>query len=129
MSDIEKLKGALEEWNAALDAGDLDRLAATADENVIICNEHQATTIGVQALRDKYGPRIEAFNFNSTVDVQETKLFGDFAVMVMRFDVKTTHKQTGATGGGSGRLILGYRRDEGGAWKLALDADNNDDQP
>lgn len=128
MNDIEQLNAALNEWNAALDTGDIDRLVATADDNVIICNEHQPTTIGVQALRDKYAPRIDAYNFKSTVEVHETRLFGDFALMVMSFDVKTTHKQTGEIGGGSGRLILGYRRDENGAWKLALDADNNDVQ-
>lgn len=128
MSDIEKLNRALEEWNAALEHGDIERLLATADENVIICNENQPTMIGMQALRDKYGPRIEAFRFESIVDIQEIRLFGDFAVMVTRFDVKTINKQTSEVSGGSGRLVLGYCRDKTGGWKLALDADNNDGQ-
>ena len=125
MNDIEKLKNALNEWNLALDGGDIDRLVATADPDIVICNERQPTTVGVQLLRDKYAPRIEAFNFKSSVEVHEIKIFGDFAVMVMTFDVKTTHKETGEKGGGSGRLILGYRRDQNGDWKVALDVDNN----
>jgi ketosteroid isomerase-like protein len=76
-------------------------------------------------LRDKYGPRIEAFHFESSVDVHEIKIFGDFAVMVASFDVTTSHKVSGEIGGGSGRLILGFRRDSKGDWKIALDVDNN----
>lgn len=126
MSDIQKLNEALDEWNAALDGGDIDRLVATADPKIIICNERQPTTIGLQALRDKYAPRIAAFNFKSSVEVHETEFFGNFAIMVVTFDVHTTHKESGEQGGGSGRLILGYRKDENGNWKVALDADNND---
>lgn len=126
MSDIEKLNAALNEWNAALDRGDIERLVATAHPDIIICNERQPTTVGLQGLREKYAPRIEAFDFVSSVEVHEIKLFGDFAVMVVTFDVKTTHKQTGEKGGGSGRLILGYHRNQNGEWKVALDVDNND---
>lgn len=126
MTDLQQLYAALDEWNAALDSGDIDRLLATADPNVVICNERQPTTVGLQALRDKYAPRIEAFHFQSSVDVHETEFFGDFAVMVLSFDVKMTHKQSGEQSGGAGRLVLGYRKDAKGQWKIALDADNND---
>jgi ketosteroid isomerase-like protein len=97
-----------------LDGGDIDRLVGTADPEIIICNENQPTTVGVKWLRDKYSPRVKAFNFESNVYVKEIKIFGDFAVMVINFDVKTTHKKSGEKGGGSDRLILGYRRDEHG---------------
>lgn len=125
MNDIDQLHAALDEWNAALDGGDIDRLVATADTNMIICNERSPTTVGSNALRDKYAPLIDAFHFKSTVDVHETQIFGDFGVMVLTFNVKTTHKESGEKGGGSGRLILGYRRDAQGDWKIALDVDNN----
>ena len=125
MSDIEKLKAALDEWNAALDNGDIERLVATCDPEVIICNEHQPTTVGVQALHDKYAPRMEAATFKSDVEINDIKIFGDFAVMITHYDVKTTNKETAEQGGGKGRLVIGYRRDANGDWKMALDVDNN----
>lgn len=125
MNDIEQLHAALDEWNAALDTGDIERLVATADPDIIICNERTPTTVGQKALRDKYAPRIDMFHFKSTVEIHETKVFGDFAIMVLTFDVKTTHKKSGEKGSGSGRLVLGYRRDADGNWKVALDVDNN----
>lgn len=126
MSDIKDLHAAVDEWNAALASGDIERLAATCDPDVIICNENQPTTVGIQALRDKYGPRMEAATFESLVDVLDVKIFGDFAVLITNFNVKVTDKASGQQGGGSGRLVIGYRRDESGAWKMALDVDNND---
>ena len=126
MSDFTDLSAALDEWNAALDAGDIERLVATCHPDVIICNERQPTTVGTQALRDKYGPRIAASTFKSTVEILDTKVFGDFAVLVTNFDVKVTDKATGQRGGGSGRLVIGYQRDENGNWLMALDVDNND---
>lgn len=125
MNDEQKLRAALDEWNDALDSGDIDRLVATADPDIIICNERTPTTTGLLALREKYAPRIAAFHFKSTVDVHETKIFGDFAVMVLTFHVKTRHKVSGEQGGGSGRLVLGYRRGADGDWKIVLDVDNN----
>lgn len=125
MSDIQKLKVAFEKFSSALDAGDIDALAATCDPDVIICNEHQPTTLGVQALRDKYGPRMQAFTFKSTNEITEIKIFGDFAVIVANFDVQMTNKVTDEKGGGKGRVVIGYRRDENGDWKMALDVDNN----
>ena len=126
MNDIAKLKAALNEWNTALDSGDIERLVATCDPDVIVCNEHYPTLIGLQAFRNKYAPRIQTFAFKSDVEIEEIKLFGDFAIMITHFDVKTTNKETGEQGGGAGRLVLGYRRDENGDWKMALDVDNND---
>lgn len=126
MSTIEKLKATVDEWILGLDSGDLERMVATCDPEVITCNEKQPTTIGSQAVLDKYGPRIEAATFKSSLDIQEIKIFGDFAIIVGHFDVEMTDKASGQKGGGEGRLVLGYRLDQNGDWKMALDVDNND---
>ena len=126
MNDIDKLKAALDEWNAALDSGDIDRLVATCDPDVIVCNENTPTTVGVSFIRDKYASRMKQFDFESKVDIKEIQLFGDFAVLVTHFDVKAVHKETKEVGGGKGRLVIGYRKDQHGEWKMALDVDNNE---
>ncbi|ASJ71229.1 YybH family protein [Granulosicoccus antarcticus] len=126
MSDIEALKSALAAWIDALDGGDIDRLVATCDPGVIVCNENQPTSIGVELLREKYASRMDSFAFKSAVEIEEIRLFGDFAIMITHFDVQMTNKDTGQLGGGRGRLIIGYRKNEHGEWKMALDVDNND---
>ncbi|WP_426703100.1 YybH family protein [Rhodanobacter sp. Col0626] len=126
MSTIETLKSTVDEWIFGLDSGDLERMVATCDPEAVTCNEKRPTTIGIQAVRDKYGPRIEAATFKSGFDIQEIKIFGDFAVIVGHFSVEVTDKASGKKGGGEGRLVLGYRLDDNGDWKMALDIDNND---
>lgn len=126
MSDIEAVKHTVKEWLLGLDSGDLERMVATCDPEVVICNERQQTTIGIEAVRDKYAPRIEANTFRSTYDIEHIRVFGDMALMVGHFTVSFTNKESGQKGGSEGRLILSYRRHPDGSWKLLLDVDNND---
>ncbi|WP_086933825.1 YybH family protein [Agarilytica rhodophyticola] len=126
MSDIDEVKNALNDWLTGLDNGEIEKMLATCDPEVIICNEHQPTTVGVQAVRDKYAPRIEAGVFKSTFETQHIKVYGDLAMIVGHYGVDFTNKTTGEKGGGSGRLALVYRKHPDGSWKLLLDIDNND---
>lgn len=101
-------------------------MVATCDPDVVVCNQGQPTTVGLQAVRDKYGPRIEAATFRSGFDIQHIQLWDDFALMIGRFSVEVTNKETGQVSHGQGRLVLSYRRHPDGSWKLLLDVDNND---
>ncbi len=128
MSDLEDVKAALNDWMEGLDSGDLERMVKSCDPEVVVCNEHQATTIGIQAIRDKYGPRIEAGTFRSGYDVEHMKIYGDLAVLIGHFTVEVTDKASGEIRLGEGRLVLSYRRHPDGSWKLLLDIDNNDER-
>lgn len=126
MSDVENVKAALDQWMLGLDSGNLEQMIATCDPDVVLCNEHQPTGHGIQAVRDKYGPRMEAATFKSGYDIQHFKIYGDLALIVGHFDVEVTDKTSGAQKAGEGRLALTYRRHPDGSWKLLLDIDNND---
>ena len=125
MNDIDNVKAVLNDWIEGLDSGDLERMVDTCDPKVVICNEQQPTTVGVQAVRDKYGPRIEANTFKSGFDIEHLKVYGDMALLVGHFSGEFTNKVSGEKGGGEGRLVLTYRRHPDGSWKLLLDVDNN----
>ena len=126
MNDIDDVKAVLDQWLTGLDSGDLEQMAATCDPEVIVCNEHQPTTVGIQAIRDKYAPRIEAATFKSGFDTQHIKVYGDFALIIGRYDVEVTDKASGEKKFAEGRLALNYRRHPDGSWKMLLDMDNND---
>jgi len=126
MNDTDQVMAALNQWLTGLDNGDLASMLATCDPDVIVCNENQPTTVGIQAIREKYAPRIESATFKSGFTTSHIKIYGDFAVVVGHFTVEMTNKETQQKGGGSGRLVLNYRRHNDGSWKMLLDVDNND---
>lgn len=125
INDQEDVKAVLDKWLTSLDAGDLQGMLETCDPECITANERTPTTVGVDHIRDKYAPRIEAATFKSGFEIEHMAIYGDFAIVMGHFLVKMTNRKTGETGGGSGRLVLGYRRHEDGSWKMVLDMDNN----
>lgn len=126
MNDEEQVKAVVQKWLEGLDSGDFDMMIDTCDPEVIVCNENQPTTIGIQAVIDKYAPRIENALFNSSFEVSYIKIYGDIAIVVGHFSVEMTDKLTGNKSEGKGRLILNYRKHPDGSWKMLLDVDNND---
>ena len=128
MSDLDDVKRVLHEWLDGLDSGDLERMVKTCDPEVVICNENRPTTVGIQAVRDKYAPRIAAGTFKSGFDIDHFKVYGDLALIVGRFSVAFKDRATGRKSGGRGRLVLNYRRHPDGSWKMLLDIDNNDER-
>ncbi|CAB9522189.1 expressed unknown protein [Seminavis robusta] len=126
-STKQEIQSAVQAWLQGLDNGNLDEMVKYTDDSVIICNEHTKTTVGVQALKDKYGPLIAAMNFESTCTVQELLVFGDFAFWVGRFTANAKSKVTGESlKKAEGRLVMALRK-VGGTWKVFLDVDNNDE--
>jgi ketosteroid isomerase-like protein len=125
-NDIENVKAVVDKWLASLDSGNIEGMLDTCDAEVVVANERQPTTVGIQAIRDKYAPRIEASTFRSGFNIQHTAVYGDLALVIGHFDVEATNKKTGEKGGGSGRLAITYRRHDDGSWKMILDMDNND---
>ena len=88
-------------------------------------NEDQPVTIGTQAIRDKYNPRIAAAEITSGYDIEQLQFFDDVAVVAGRFYGTMKMRETGDVLKPEGRLVLVYKRDEAGAWKMILDIDNN----
>ncbi|MEM9632125.1 MAG: nuclear transport factor 2 family protein [Pseudomonadota bacterium] len=127
MSGLLDVKHALNEWLEGLDSGDLGRMLATVDPEAVTCNQNQPTVFGVDAVREKYAPRIATSTFKSGFEIEHIKVYDGFAVIVGFFTVEVTDKASGQTGGGQGRLLLVYRKHPDG-WRMIVDIDNNDDK-
>ncbi len=125
MLERQEIQDTINNWNGGLDAGDIDRMVDTCHVKTITVNEGQATTVGVQSIRDKYIPRIEAAEITSGFDIEELEFYGDTAIVVGRFYGTMKMRDTGDIREAEGRLVLVYKRDPSGAWKMILDMDNN----
>ncbi len=125
MTEYEQIEAAINAWNNGLDSGDIEAMVQTCHANVMTVNERQPVTVGVQAIRDKYNPRIEAADITSGFDIQELQIYGDTAVVSGHFYGTMKMRATGDVRRPKGRLVLVYQRDETGMWKMILDIDNN----
>ncbi len=125
MTEREEIEAAIDEWNNGLDSGDIERMLASCHPDVITINERQPVTIGTQAIRDKYVPRIAAAEITSGYNIEELQFYGDTAIVSGRFYETMKMRDAGEVRKPEGRLVLGYKRDEAGAWKMFLDMDNN----
>jgi len=125
MTERKEIEAIINAWNGGLDDGDIEAMVSTCHANVITVNERQPVTVGTQAIRDKYIPRIEAAEITSGFDIEELQFFGDTAVVAGRFYGTMKMRETGDVRKPEGRLVLVYKRDESGAWRMILDMDNN----
>jgi len=125
MTQREEIEAAIDIWNNGLDNGDIEAMISSCHADCMTVNERQAVTIGVQAIRDKYIPRIEAAEIVSGFDIQDLQFYGDVAIVAGRFYGTMTDRKTGEVRKPEGRLVLVYQRDAAGEWKMILDLDNN----
>jgi len=125
MSAIDHIKAAVDEWNNGLDGGDIERMIATCDPKTVTVNNRQPITVGTQAIRDKYLPRIAEADIKSGFDYEHIEVYGDVAIVVGHFTGEMKNKTSGDVRTAEGRLVLVYRRIEGGCWRMILDMDNN----
>ena len=125
MTQREEIEMMIDKWNNGLDTGDIEAMVETCHTQVMTVNERQPVTVGTQAIRDKYIPRIAAAEITSGYDIEDLQFFGDVAIVSGRFYGIMKMRDTGETRSPEGRLVLIYQRDETGAWKMILDIDNN----
>ncbi len=125
MTEHEEIEAVINTWNGGLDNGDIEQMVSTCHLDAVTVNEGQPVTVGTQAIRDKYNPRIEAAEITSGYDIENLQFFGDVAVVSGRFYGTMKMRDTGDVRHPEGRLVLVYKRDEAGAWKMILDMDNN----
>ncbi len=125
MTQREEIEAAISIWNNGLDSGDIEAMVSVCHADTVTVNENQPVTVGTQAIRDKYNPRIAAAEITSGYEIETLQLFGDVAVVSGRFFGTMKMRDTGDVRKPEGRLVLVYKRDENGAWKMILDMDNN----
>ena len=125
MTVLEEIQAAIAEWNTGLDNGDIERMVASCHPDVMTVNERQPVTTGTQAIRDKYNPRIAAAEITSGYDIEDLQEYGDTVIVSGRFYGTMKMRDTGEVKTPEGRVVLGYKRDKTGAWKMFLDMDNN----
>jgi uncharacterized protein (TIGR02246 family) len=121
-SDEEQIRELVSTWMAATKSGDVESvLALMTDDVVFLVPERTAMRKGEFAAALRSQASGGAPNFDSTSDIQEIEVSGDWAYLWSRLTVVTTPLSGRASITRTGHTLTVFRR-QGGRWLLARDA-------
>ena len=118
-ADVEAVKRVREQAVAAINAGDVDALAALATDDIVWMPQDKPTSIGKEAFRLYWVVLLEQFVFDRTLSHDEVIVAGDWAIHRSTLEGTLTPKSGGESMSQSSKAIDILRRQPDGSWKHA----------
>ena len=111
------------EWDAALNAKDVDALVAMYTDDARVMSPNAAMTVGADGVRVAFGGMIDA-GLSSKLTSIETSVSGDLGL-----NVGTYTLLAGDAVVDTGKFIETWSRGSDGVWRIANDIYNSDNPP
>ncbi|WP_299862691.1 nuclear transport factor 2 family protein [uncultured Roseobacter sp.] len=124
-NEIDRVRENLSTWLAAFNAKDIDALLALYDPESIYANASAPLMRGVDQIKPWYMQAFEAIE--GTLHHKEEAAFieGNMAVLLGAYYFEPPQGVTPSEDAHlTGRVLLAYRRNAVGEWKLLFDIDN-----
>lgn len=119
-ADPSAISSNSEAWQAAMNAKDIDAIAAMYTEDARIMPPNGAAKIGRDAVREEFGAMIDA-GLSVQLDVIETGIGGDVG-----YNIGTYVLTAGDEEIDRGKYIETWKRSNDGEWRMANDIWNSD---
>jgi ketosteroid isomerase-like protein len=129
MDDLFAINAAKTEFRECFNLGDVPRVVAIADPDVVNFSDGQASEFGasgLEALKTRLNNLFERFTAKLSVIVIEIRLHGDVAYDYGWHDLTLTPKDGGEPIRRRHRYVDIWRRNKEGNWKLWMYIDNQD---
>jgi len=129
MDDLFAINAAKTEFRECFNLGDVSRVVAIADPDVVSFSDGQPSEFGasgLEALKTRLNNLFERFTAKLSVIVIEIRLQGDVAYDYGWHDLTPTPKDGGEPIRRRHRYVDIWRRNKEGNWKLWMYIDNQD---
>jgi ketosteroid isomerase-like protein len=129
MDDLFAINAAKTEFREGFNLGDVSRVLAIADPDLVSFSDGQPSEFGVsglEALKTRLSNLFERFTAKLSVIVIEIRLQGDVAYDYGWHDLTLTPKDSGQPIHRRDRYVDIWRRNKEGDWKLWMYMDNQD---
>ena len=129
MDDLFAINAAKTEFREGFNLGDVSRVLAIADPDLVSFSDCQPSEFGVsglEALKTRLSNLFERFTAKLSVIVIEIRLQGDVAYDYGWHDLTLTPKDGSPPIHRRDRYVDIWRRDKEGKWKLWMYMDNRD---
>ncbi len=111
---------------AALNAGDAGAWAAEFAEDAVQMPPHFPANVGLKAIQGWSGGFLSMFRCHFSLDVDEIRVAGDWAIERGRYTIKLTPSGGGPAMDDVGKYITIYERQAKSSWKITRDIWNSD---
>jgi len=122
-TDERTIRYLIAQWHQATAAGDVDAVLRLMAEDVVFLVSGKPPIKGRSAFEQGLRQILKTHRIESTADVQECKVFGDYAYCLTQLTVKMTPLAGGDTVERSGSALSIFHLDSStGSWLLSRDA-------
>ncbi len=120
---IEEVRNALNRWLKAFNDNDIEALMAIYDPEIVYANSAKPIEIGIPAVKAGF---INSFAIKPKVFFKEEQAIAvdGLGYLAGQFRVAGTHPEDGSNVGEVGRVVVIFRKNDAGEWKLVFDMDN-----
>ena len=128
-ADIAAIKGLLDDWYAAYNAGDSDKIVSLYTEDAMIMEPDEPTQVGKEAILASFKQGMEQYDMQVDESiVEDVRVSGDLG-MARGIDIGTiTPKEGGDPIKFNVRWVAIYERQADGTWKTICEISNNNIQ-
>ena len=118
-SDITGVRAVREAWIEGVKAGDVNRLVALANDDVVMVFGQGRCIVGKAALRAELERDFGLFDFETRDSYADILIHDKWAVEFSEVESTTTAIQEGARVQGHSRVLAVFARQPDGSWKVA----------
>ena len=121
-NDEQAIRDLITNWQKATAIGDLDSLLKLMDEDVVFLVTGQPPMRGRDAFAASFQKVVAGFQIDSTSEIQEIKVTGDWAYCWNHLSVTVTPRKSGSPARRAGYTLTVFRKDANSNWVLFRDA-------
>ena len=127
--DAAAIQTLTEEWTAAFNAGDATTLAAWYADDAVRMPPNAPAYTGPEAAKEAFRRLFEQFSGELTWPTEEIVVADGWAFHRGTYTIRLTPVAGGEVIGESGKVIVIFRRQPDGSWKIAREIWNRDNPP
>lgn len=121
-NDEQSIRDLITTWHQATAEGDLERLLTLMAEDVVFLVAGKPPMRGRDDFAAGFKKASEGFHIESSSEIQEIKVNGDWAYLWNYLEVTMTPKAGGTPNHRKGNVLSVLRKQTGGAWVMFRDA-------
>lgn len=120
---IQEVRNALDEWLDAFNNNDIEALMAVYDPEIMYANSAKPVEIGIPAVKEGF---INSFSIKPKVFFKEEQVIAveGLGYVAGQFRIAGTSTEDSSEMSESGRVVVIFRKNDLGEWKLIFDMDN-----